>query len=72
MPMEEEAGIASIVAAVLEIIILLFSNLTGPPLASKTNTLNVFSPDLCNSTSRATPSFSFIFPDDHPVSRLSI
>ena len=69
--MDEEAGMpASSVVRVITI--LLFSNLTGPPLASNIQTLKVLSPILDKVTSIVAASFKATRPESHPVSKLSI
>ena len=71
MPIDDDAGIASIVAAVRVITILASFSSIGPPAASKTKILNVFSPDFVRVTSTVAPSFRATRPEDQPVSRLS-
>ena len=59
---------ASTVAAVRVIIILLFSIWMEPPLPSKTNILKALSPGFVNGSSIEVPFSSLIFPEVHPVS----
>ena len=66
-PIELEAGIACMLAAVLVITMLLFFNDILLPELSKTNTLNSLSPDFDNGRRKETPFFSSTLPDVQPV-----
>ena len=60
-PIELDAGIASILTAVLDMMILLSARETGNPFRSNTNTWKLFSPDFDKGKSRVELLFTICY-----------